>query len=62
MLAIVNMARALNFYVVAQGIETESELKTIRQSQCSAVQGFYLCDPLPAEELEKTLASRTSPM
>lgn len=61
-LAIVNMARALNFYVVAQGIETESELKAIRQSQCSAVQGFYLCDPLPPEELEKTLASRNSPM
>ena len=59
-LAIVNMARALDFYVVAEGIETEPELNLIRQTRCNAVQGYYLCEPLPAAELEKTLAGGDS--
>ncbi len=57
-LAIVNMARVLDIYVVAEGIETESELNIIRQSQCDAVQGYYLCSPLPPEELEREMANR----
>lgn len=56
-LAIVNMARALDFYVVAEGVETESELEVVRQSRCHAVQGYYLCKPQPAQELEKRLAT-----
>lgn len=56
-LAIVNMARALDFYVVAEGVETEAELKVIRQSQCDAAQGFYLCKPLPPEKLKEWIAS-----
>lgn len=55
--AIVAMGRALNFYVVAEGVETEKELNIIRQSQCDAAQGFYLCYPLPAEKLQETMAS-----
>jgi diguanylate cyclase (GGDEF)-like protein len=57
-LAIVSMARALDFYVVAEGVETERELDIIRQSKCDAVQGFFLCGPLPPEELEDGMAQR----
>lgn len=57
-LAIVNMARVLDFYVVAEGIETESELNIIRQSKCDAVQGYYLCSPMPPEELKQAMAQR----
>lgn len=49
--AIVSMARVLDFYVVAEGVETAAELEIIRQSQCHAVQGFYLGEPQPAELL-----------
>jgi EAL domain-containing protein (putative c-di-GMP-specific phosphodiesterase class I) len=55
-LAIVNMAKALDFYVVAEGVETEAELQVIRQSRCHAVQGYYLCKPQPPQELEQRLA------
>lgn len=51
--AIVNMAQALNFYVVAEGVETESELAAMKQLKCDAAQGYYLCEPLPAEELKR---------
>jgi EAL domain-containing protein (putative c-di-GMP-specific phosphodiesterase class I) len=59
-LAIVNMARVLDFYVIAEGVESEPELDIVRQLKCNAVQGFYLCVPLPPDELEKTLSSRSS--
>ena len=51
-LAIVSMARALDFFVIAEGVETETELQLIMQSQCDAVQGYYISHPLPPEELE----------
>jgi diguanylate cyclase (GGDEF)-like protein len=54
--AIVNMARALNFYVVAEGVETARELEIIQQSQCDAAQGYYLCEPLPPQELKEIMA------
>jgi diguanylate cyclase (GGDEF)-like protein len=53
--AIVSMARALDFYVVAEGVETGKELAVIRECDCDAVQGFYLCKPLPPDELEEAL-------
>ena len=59
-LAIVNMARALDFYVVAEGVESESEMSVIRQSKCDAVQGYYLCAPLPSQELEQWIAEEGS--
>ena len=55
-LAIVNMARALNFFVIAEGVETAAELDVIRQSHCDAVQGYYLSEPLPPVDIEERLA------
>lgn len=59
-LAIVIMARALDFYVVAEGVESESEMSVIRQSKCDAVQGYYLCAPLPSQELKQWIAEEGS--
>jgi len=53
--AIVTMARALDLYVVAEGVETEAEFDVLRQLQCDAIQGFYFSGPVPAEELEAVM-------
>ena len=50
--AIVSMSRALDFYVIAEGVETASELRMIKDANCDAAQGYHLCHPLPPEELE----------
>lgn len=57
-LAIVRMAKALDFSVIAEGVETQEELTVIQQSECDAVQGFFLCAPMPPEELEEAIACR----
>lgn len=47
--AILSMAHTLGLKVVAEGIETESQLATLRRHGCEFAQGFYFCKPLPAD-------------
>lgn len=48
--AIVALASSLDLTVVAEGIETRSQLETVRDLGCDRLQGMYLCPPLPAED------------
>jgi diguanylate cyclase (GGDEF)-like protein/PAS domain S-box-containing protein len=49
--AAVNLAHALGLSVVAEGVETEDELITLRALRCDRAQGYYWSRPLPAHEL-----------
>jgi diguanylate cyclase (GGDEF)-like protein/PAS domain S-box-containing protein len=57
-MAIINMAHALNLKTTAEGIETEEQCNFLRLLRCDIGQGFYLSKPLPAEEVEKLLEQR----
>ena len=48
--AIINMGQSLKLAVVAEGIETESQLDILRELNCTEGQGFHFCHPLPPEE------------
>jgi len=48
---VVGIAKALDLYVVAEGVETEAELAVVERLKCHAAQGFLLHYPLPPEEL-----------
>jgi diguanylate cyclase (GGDEF)-like protein len=48
---VVGIAKALDLYVVAEGVETEEQLAVVKRLKCNAVQGFLLHRPLPPEEL-----------
>jgi diguanylate cyclase (GGDEF)-like protein/PAS domain S-box-containing protein len=48
---IVNLATELNFYTVAEGVETEEQLKLLNALGCDYFQGFYLSKPKAMEEL-----------
>ncbi len=54
--AIVNMARILDYYVVAEGVETAAELVVIRKTGSHAVQGYYHGKPMPPEKLNEALS------
>ncbi len=58
--AIVNMARSLNINVIAEGIETEQELSTIKAQGCKEAQGFFFCRPLPEISMTELLANHNS--
>jgi diguanylate cyclase (GGDEF)-like protein len=55
--AMVNFGRVLNVEVVAEGVETESQLDFVRVSGCSRAQGFLLGRPLPADETEALIGA-----
>jgi diguanylate cyclase (GGDEF)-like protein len=47
---IIDLARALDLRVVAEGIESAEELEALRDLGCELGQGFYLAEPLGREE------------
>jgi EAL domain-containing protein (putative c-di-GMP-specific phosphodiesterase class I) len=47
--AIITMAHSLDMKVVAEGVETEGQLRFLRAHACDAMQGYYFSRPVPAE-------------
>ncbi len=54
--AIINMARALNMQVVAEGVENESTLHWLQDENCHFMQGYYFSKPLSPEKIAHYLA------
>ena len=52
----VAMARGLGLNVVAEGVETSTELEYLRQIGCQQVQGFLIAGPLRPREVRAVLA------
>jgi diguanylate cyclase (GGDEF)-like protein len=48
--AIIAMAHSLHMHVVAEGVETEDQLKLLREQDCDQIQGYYFSRPVPAAE------------
>ncbi|TBL80623.1 EAL domain-containing protein [Paenibacillus thalictri] len=51
--AIIAMAHSLGLQTVAKGVETQEQLAILSQLGCDEVQGYYLCAPLAADDLQK---------
>jgi diguanylate cyclase (GGDEF)-like protein len=60
--AIVEMARALEVEVVAEGIETEAQRAFLEGAQCAMGQGYLFARPMPAEQFEAFLRARAPQM
>lgn len=50
--SIAELAQALNIRIVAEGIETPSQIDYLRQIHIDLVQGYYFSKPLPIPEFE----------
>ena len=59
---VIQMARELGINVVMQGVEREDQLNFVKSAGCSLVQGYYFDRPLPRQEFEKRLKTKTYPM
>ena len=55
--ATLSIARDLGIRVVAEGIETEAELRLLAREGCDLMQGFLISRPLAAEDFERLLAA-----
>ncbi len=53
--AIINMAHGLELSVVAEGVETQEQLHAVERLGTDRAQGYHLCRPLLAEQLEQRI-------
>ncbi len=56
--AMIAMAHKLNIKVIAEGIETESQLRLLTEAGCDYGQGYYLSKPLNQKDFQLFLAER----
>jgi EAL domain-containing protein (putative c-di-GMP-specific phosphodiesterase class I) len=59
---IIGMAHTLGMTVVAEGVETDSQLEILRSLQCDQIQGFLLSRPLDWEVAERLLVQTGTPI
>jgi len=54
-MSVLAMAETLDIKVVAEGIEDQSTLDVLRETNCMYAQGYLMCEPKTAEALEPLL-------
>ena len=58
--ATIDLAKQLGLTVVAEGVETVSELRTLAAMGCDEVQGYFVSKPMPADEVCTWVQTRHS--
>ncbi|MES2026361.1 MAG: EAL domain-containing protein [Pseudomonadota bacterium] len=53
--SIISLAHNLKLNVIAEGVETESQMDILREQGCNEMQGYYFCKPLPSDQIESLL-------
>ena len=55
---IISLAHTLNFKVVAEGVETQEQVRSLNLLKCDEMQGYIFSRPLPHDQLTKMLEDR----
>jgi EAL domain-containing protein (putative c-di-GMP-specific phosphodiesterase class I) len=56
--AIAALGKSMSLELVAEGVETNSELDLVQATGCDLVQGYHFSKPLPANEIELWMKER----
>ncbi len=56
---IIALAHSLRLEVVAEGVETEDQLRFLRDQSCDLMQGYLLSKPVPAQQFAQFIAAQT---
>ena len=54
--AIVALANSMSYEVTAEGVETDEQVKRLRELGCDSLQGYFFSRPMPPEEISALLA------
>ena len=52
---IASRARELGLECIAEGVETEEQVRVLKDNKCALAQGFFFEKPLPVEDFEQRL-------
>ena len=55
---IISLSHALNLKVVAEGVESQEQVQSLRRLKCDEMQGYVISRPLPPDQLATMLESR----
>ena len=53
--SIIQLSRALNISVTAEGVETEEQLQYLKNNKCNYIQGYLWGKPLNEQDAENVL-------
>lgn len=56
--AIVLIGRKMGLKVVAEGVETEQQMKYVKRAKCDMIQGYFISKPLSEEDTIKLIRSK----
>ena len=51
----IDIANLMSIPTIAEGVETEEQLRLLKEGGCEVVQGYYFSRPLPSAEFEETI-------
>ncbi len=51
----ISLLKALGYETLAEGVETQTQLELLKQMGCDYAQGYFLCKPVPEEEIKSIL-------
>jgi diguanylate cyclase (GGDEF)-like protein len=54
------MVKGLGLMVVAEGVETQAQLRSLSENDCDIIQGYYYSKPIPEKELFDMLDKETT--
>jgi diguanylate cyclase (GGDEF)-like protein len=57
----IDLAHSLNLSVVAEGVETQEQMKILESFGCDVAQGYFISRPLPPEDFEAWLKAYPAP-
>jgi len=55
--AVITMGHSLGMRIIAEGVETEAQMKLLAAHQCDEMQGFYFSKPIPCHDFAQMLVS-----
>jgi diguanylate cyclase (GGDEF)-like protein len=59
-IALIGLAHKLGLCVIAEGVETSSQLQFLQTQNCHTVQGYYHAKPMPEHEFRNYLSEQNS--
>ena len=53
--SIISMAHSIGVRVIAEGVETEAQMKFLTNYHCDEIQGYYFSRPIPANNFTELI-------